>query len=233
VPSTELSILVPVLRRPQNVEPLIESVFDATEGVLFEIVFITSRHDIAEQAAVVQAAERLGPVVQILTMAPAQVGDYGKKINHAYQHTTSPWLFLGADDLSFRPGWFDHAKTAAICNQKRVVGTQDFGNRRVMSGEHATHSLVHRSYVDERGTIDEPGKVLHEGYIHCFVDDEFIATAKHRDEFVFAWDSHVEHMHPDWGKASAQGDVAYSLSRRSMGKGRALYARRQRLWTFK
>jgi hypothetical protein len=46
-----------------------------------------------------------------------------------------------------------------------------------MAGRHSTHSLVTRDYVERFGTIDEAGVVLHEGYPHEFVDDEFVQTA--------------------------------------------------------
>lgn len=231
MPSTELSILVPVLRRPQNVAPLVDAFKAASDQATYQIVFISSAGDTAERDAINEQLARSDVRICHLTMVPTRVGDYARKINHAYRHTSSPWLFLAADDLRPRPGWFAAAETAAILHGKRVVGTQDLGNSRVIRGEHSTHTLVHRSYVDEYGTIDEPGQILHEGYPHCFVDDEFIETAQFRDEFVFAHDSIVEHMHPDWKKADAKGDLAYTIARQSMAKGRALYTRRKRLWT--
>lgn len=223
-----LSILVPVLRRPQNVAPLIESAWEGTTGTSFEIVFITSTGDHAEVKAVMAAVKVFGPVIQHLQVPGPRPGDYARKINHGYANTDSEWLFTGADDIRFRPGWFTNAVRAYHQTGRRVIGTQDLGNTRVKRGEHSTHTLVQRSYVEEYGTIDEPGKILHEGYPHEFVDDEFIATAKLRDEFAMSWDSVVEHLHPLWGKAPT--DAVYAPHRTRMVQGQRIFQKRSRLW---
>lgn len=110
-----------------------------------------------------------------------------------------------------------------------MVGTNDLGNPRVLRGVHATHSLVTRRYVDQHGTIDEPGKVLHEGYWHEFCDDEFVETSWKRKAWAFAADSVVEHLHPAWGKAPM--DDLYAQEPRRMRQGRRLFLHRRRLWT--
>jgi hypothetical protein len=109
-----------------------------------------------------------------------------------------------------------------------VVGTNDLGNQRVIVGEHATHSLVSRAYI-ARGSIDDPSRLLHEGYSHCFVDDELVATARARGAWVFAHDSFVEHLHPAWGKGPA--DPTYAAGARSFAHDRRLHRARSVLWT--
>jgi len=224
---TELSILIPVLRRPQNAAPQVDSILRAT-NCDFEIVFITTAGDVAEHQAVDEQRARADVKVRHLTIAPKQIGDYAYKINFGYDMSESEWLFLAADDLNFHDGWWEAAILAAASTGCRVVGTQDMGNKRVLTGQHSTHSLVHRSYVTELGTIDAPGKVLHEGYPHEFVDDEFVETAKHRGEFVFANRSIVEHLHPLWGKGPT--DALYDRHRVRMVQGRKVYTRRKQLW---
>lgn len=154
-------------------------------------------------------------------------GDYARKINVAYSSTREPLLFLAADDLQFHPGWFERA-AAHIDDHVGVVGTNDLGNPRVIRGEHATHCLVARSYIDEHGTIDEHRKVLHEGYHHEYVDDELVGTAKQRGAWAFAGDSIVEHLHPHWGKAPT--DELYDGQEARMRASRDHYLQRRRLW---
>jgi hypothetical protein len=226
----ELSILIPVLRRPANVEAVLASIIASGIGVDYRVVFISTTNDRDEHRAIDVQRGRGDVEVRHLTMAPTKVGDYAKKINFAVASYDSTWYFLGADDLRFHPGWFSSAMFAHTQTGCLVVGTNDLGNSRVQVGDHSTHTLVHRDYV-ARGSIDDATKVLHEGYVHCYVDDEFIQTAIHRGEFVSATSSAVEHLHPDWDKTDRRNDVAYQISRRSMTTGYRLFRRRRPLWT--
>jgi glycosyltransferase involved in cell wall biosynthesis len=212
---TELVILVPALRRPQNVEPLAQSIRAATM-TSFRIVFICDPDDFAEQRAAYAAD------CDVMLIA----GNYAQKINAGVRASAEPLIFLGADDLYFHPGWLQ-AATAKMVDPIGVVGTNDLGNPRVITGEHSTHSLVARWYV-AFGTIDDPGRLLHEGYPHEFVDDEFIFTARRRGAFAAATDSIVEHLHPHWGKAPT--DELYEQHRERMRAGARIFRRRRFLW---
>lgn len=214
-----VAILVPLLRRPHRVAPLVESIEAATPEE-HRTLFLCTTTD----QAVIDAVDAVHGERLLVDYMP---GDYARKINAGYRATTEPLMFLAADDLRFHAGWLQ-AATAALTGQVGVVGTNDLCSKRVMRGEHSTHSLVTRAYVDEFGTIDEPGKVLHEGYPHEFVDDELVQTAISRGAFVSARDSVVEHLHPMVGKAPM--DDLYAQQAARMKSGRRLYQRRVRLW---
>lgn len=213
-------IVVPVLNRPHRIRPLLDSIEDATPDP-HRTLFVTSPGDTKELAELVDVGAEW-----ICTPEPYPRGDYAKKINFAYRSTWEPLLFLGADDLHFHPGWFE-AATECLDDGIGVVGTNDLTNPRTSAG-HSTHSLVTRTYAD-RGTIDEPCKVLHEGYWHEFVDDELVGTAKKRRAYAHATESHVEHLHPMGGKAPM--DALYEAQQTRMMVSRRLYERRRRLWT--
>lgn len=210
-----VAVLVPVLRRPQNVKPLLDSIHKATPEP-YRVVFIADPGDTDE----IDAVRAHGG--ELLEYG----GNYAAKINHAVRNTSEPLLFLAADDLHFHPGWLDacHRKLTAGIG---VVGTNDLGNLRTIRGEHSTHSLVTREYA-EQGTIDDPSRLLHEGYPHEFVDDEFVQTAIFRGAFAHATDAIVEHLHPNWGKAPT--DALYNAQRKRMRAGRGIYSQRRGLW---
>lgn len=213
-------VLVPMLRRPHRVVPLIDSLKES--GADARILFICSADDEETRAAVDASGE-----CSIVVDWPGGItGDYAKKINAGYRATSEPWLFTGADDLHFHEGWLD---IALRYRPAQVIGTQDGGNERVLRGDHSTHSLVRRRYVDKLGIIDEPGKVLFEGYEHEFVDDELVGTAKKRGMWAFAYDSHVEHLHAHYLKAPM--DDIYQAQGERMAASRNLFRKRQRLWT--
>jgi len=219
-----VALLIPVLDRPKRVAPVLRSLEENT-GAPFRALFIASQGFPDEHRAVEAAGGEL-----VVVGFPHGPGDYARKINFAATKTTEPVLFLAADDVTFHPGWYEAAcaALATLPEQCGAVGTQDMGNSRVLAGTHSTHSLVTRDYMTRFGTIDEPGQLLHTGYPHEFVDDEFVETAKHRGRFAFANDSVVEHLHPHWGKA--RFDSTYRRATARLEKGRAVYKQRAHLW---
>ena len=215
-----LVILCPVLDRPHRVVPLIESVNACTPDA--HLLFLCSYDDRAEIKAVVQAGAE--HVVVPWRAGPA---DFSRKINLGAQSTTEEWIFVGADDLQFTVGWFEAALFAHHRTQACVVGTNDTHNWRTVSGQHSTHFLVHRDYL-ECGTVDGPGKILSECYDHQWCDDECIQTAMWRGTYVHAHQAIVVHDHPHWGTAPMDG--TYSKATRATAEDQALYESRKHLW---
>ena len=187
------------------------------------VVFVCSPNDPAQ----IQACYDTGQMTLIINREPGH-GDWARKINAGYRHTTEPWILTGADDLLFHEGWVEAAE-AVTADNVGVIGTNDLGNPRVISGEHSTHPIVARWYADRYGTIDQPGQIAHEGYWHEYVDDELCRTAMHRGMWAFAHDCIVEHLHPDWGKAPT--DSLYDQRPARFRHGRRVYQSRCRLWT--
>jgi len=215
IPATEqTAVLVPVYRRPQNAEPFMRSL-RASSGLVTAYAVCddtdTASRD-AWKTAGAQIIESSGP-------------SFATKINDGYRATNEPWLFVVGDDVQFWPGWLDHAQYAAAITGADVIGTNDLGNPRVMRGEHATHLLIRRSYVDECGASwDPPGVVCHEGYRHWYVDDELVAAAKQRHVWSMALASRVEHLHPLWKKADY--DETYRVGQTYAEKDRKLFQKR-------
>jgi len=210
-------ILVPVLRRPHRIRPLLDSIDRATPEP-HRVCFIPSPDDLPEKEAIREAGG------EILL---EDGGGYARKINRAASATEEPLLFLAADDLHFHPGWLAEAKRL-LTEGIGVVATNDLCNPRTMRGELATHPLVTRDYV-ELGTIDEPGKLMHESYPHEYADAELTETAKHRKAFAYAPNAIVEHLHPDAGKAPT--DALYAARPERMRTGQRIFRTRRALWT--
>lgn len=216
---TACVVLAPVLARPHRAEPLAHSLHSTTLDA--RLVFLCSPGDDDEIAACRVVAET---VVVPFEQGP---GDYARKINYGIEITDEEWVFQAADDLDFHPGWLTEAVRVATRTSARLIGTQDLGNRLVKFGKHSTHSLVHRSYVEEQGTIDGGG-LLHEGYRHNFVDTEMVETAMHRREWAFAKPSVVEHLHPHWRKGEMDDTYELGLSEFKVDQQR--FFERRPLW---
>lgn len=185
------------------------------------VLFIADIDDEAEIAALEQAG------ADYITVD--QPRNYAAKINAGYRASEETLLYSGADDLHFHPNWLPRA-AMCITSQIHVVGTNDLGNELVMKGEHSTHTLFTRHYIEtESGVIDTPNTVLYEGYPHDYCDNEFVETAKARGRFVMAFNSVVEHMHWVWGKGTI--DDVYRKAMDMSAVGRALFEQRRPLWT--
>jgi GT2 family glycosyltransferase len=212
-PATErVAVLVPVLNRPGNAAPFMESL-RASTGLATAYAVVESEGDDETRLAWAAAgAERIDS---------GGGHTFAEKVNTGFDMTSevdpSPWLFIVGDDVRFHPGWLDQALHVANTTGRSVIGTNDLGNRRTMLGEHGTHLLIRRSYVDEIGASwDGPKVVCHEGYRHWYVDDEIVTAAKQRGQWAPALGSVVEHLHPIWGKAA--NDDTYELG---MGASKA------------
>jgi hypothetical protein len=213
-----IDVLVPVLGRPQNVAPLLESL--AVTRVEHRVFFICSPGD-SEQIA---ACEVSGHPTLIVNWTPNR-GDYAKKINWGFEQTDAEWVFQGADDLRFYPDWDVAALRCARQREKQVIGTNDMHNPQVKRGIHATHFLIARSYIEEQGgTFDDSGAIFCEKYDHQYVDLEFCETARRRGAWFYCRNSVVEHLHPHWGLA--EQDETYKKAMRRTGQDRRIYMQR-------
>lgn len=220
-----IAIVIPVLGRPEQVKRVAVSIRLNTT-VDHTILFVCSSSDrdgyraaCESRADVLCRPEEPGP------------GDFAKKINLGFENTWDPFVFLGATDLDFKPGWDVAALRVAEETGAGVVGTDDMGNPLVRRGRHATHPLVRRSYIEEfGGTFDEePGIVYAECYDHQLVDNELVFVAQERQQWAFARDSQVEHLHFLWRKS--EKDATYE---KAMARGQediSLFGKRRADWT--
>lgn len=192
-PPTPLIVLVPVLNRPQNVAPLCESfVASKTPG---RLMFVVESGDTAELEAVYDACVKYEPVCLFAT---STARTWPEKINVAFTRgTNAEWVLFCADDVTFHENWWEATAPLRAQPEIMVIGTNDLGNPAVMSGDHATHPLVRGSYL---GTVDNPEAIVHTGYQHWYVDNEFVITAKIRGVWAPCLAAVVEHNHPYWQK---------------------------------
>jgi hypothetical protein len=220
-PATDpVAVVVPVLGRPEHAERFMDSLRATTDMGLATVYAVLGGEDTAEAYQAVEAAWRRAGAEVIGTTAIS----FAEKVNIAHKKTSQPWLFLVGSDVRFHPGWLDHAQ-AAITDAVHVLGTNDLANPRVTSGQHATHLLVRRSYVDEVGASwDGPGVVAHEGFRHWFCDDEIVTAAKQRGTWAPCLTSKVEHLHPAWGKAPM--DEVYELGAKYVDQDKRLFEQR-------
>lgn len=209
-----VAVIAPVMRRPQNVERFVVSL-RASSGLAVPY-FVCDEDDHDEIAAVRNAG------AEVIVNKGSR--GFAVKANLGYRETSEAWMLFVGDDVMFRPGWYDRALRAAG-DRFGLVSTNDRGNVAVMTGVHATHPLMRRSWVDESGASwDGPGTVAHEGYRHWYVDNEWTAKSQQEGQFVYAPDAVVEHFHPLFNKATT--DETYRLGQSYADRDRKLWEKR-------
>lgn len=221
---TEIAVLIPVLDRPERAFKVVNSIRESSAD-RHRVVFICSPGDETE----IYACRHTDADVCIVDWDPGK-GDFARKTNFGFQITDQEFVFCGADDLTFTPGWDIEALRVAEEASAGVIGTWDGANPATMAGGHATHSLVRRSYIDEQGgTMDGTGSIYCELYDHQCVDNELVEVAKARGQWAFAENSKVLHHHPVYDR-TVKMDATY---KKALAKGRediALFMRRRRTW---
>jgi hypothetical protein len=217
----EVAVLVPVMQRPEKAEIFMRSL-RASTGMAHAYA-ICDRDDLETIAA----WEKMGATVVIVNdyRELDRPGRFSEKVNVGYMVSSEPWVFIVGDDVLFYPGWLDQAEMLTGEDRYHVIGTNDLGNPSVMNGDHATHILISRKYIQEQGASwDGPGIVCHEGYHHWFVDNEIVMAARQRGVWTMALGSVVEHLHPYWQKSEM--DAVYELGQENVQDDKQEYERR-------
>jgi glycosyltransferase involved in cell wall biosynthesis len=187
-----VAVLVPVLNRPENVAPLVESFRATTKGDA-SLYFVCDEVDRAERKAIEAAGAK--------ELLSDRGSTFAQKINSGLAQTTEPWALVAGDDVRFHPGWIAEARK--LSERFDVIGTNDTTgapkNPEVAAGRHADHFFVRRAYVEKHGAcLDGPGVLAPEAYRHWYTDKEIVGLAKARGVFAPCLDSVVEHLHPGY-----------------------------------
>ena len=229
-----IDIIIPVLGRPQNAQPLVDSI-RANTTCSYAITFVCSLGDEEQEEACRATDLDDAPVFTFVETWRPGPADAAMKWNWGYSETAGelyPYVFLAADDLEFTPGWDVEALKVADRTGAGVIGTQDTMNPMVKHGRHSTHSLVRRSYIDTfGGTFDEtPGVVYCELYDHQCVDNELVQVARDRGEWAFANNSVVIHHHPIYDKQTKM-DSTYEKALAEGSADMRLFKERLKEWS--
>ena len=190
---TDVAVLVPAMKRPQNVRRLVDS-FNASNDGTAHLYYVCDADDAEQIAAVADAG------VDVLISDRGT--SFASKINDGYFKTDESFLFVCGDDVEFTPGWVEAARK--LSDRYDVIGTNDseagrIRNQRVANGVHSDHFFMRRAYIDDfGGSLEGPGLAVPEAYYHFYTDVEVVQLAKARGVFAPCLDSRVIHHHPGY-----------------------------------
>jgi len=246
-----IACLVPVLNRPHRVRPLVES-FHATGSAEDAVLYLVAQEGDEAELRAIEPEVDAGRA-QLLLVTPDKQS-WPKKINEGYARTSEPWMLLLGDDCEFVAGWLDAFRRHAA-RPVGVLGTADATmhveriRRRALSKQRgrpsraerqelpeividsSQHPLVRRAYIDEHGTVDEPRKVIHDGYHHAG-DYELCFSAAMRGQYGFAHDIKIAHLHFS-GDGAARMDDTYRLGQSRRAEDGELFRARAERFGFR
>lgn len=219
-----IDILLPMWGRGDKAQAIVDNIHTTTE-VEHRIMFLCSPHD-------VYISCHLTGENAVTVSWPCGDGDYSRKINEGVRRTHHPFIFTGASDLEFTPGWDAEALKVWQKGNPGVVGTNDDANPLVKRGRHSTHSLVSRDYIMSVGGTfhDGPGVLYSEHFRHQYVDTELVKAAMDRGQWGFAARSVVRHLHPFYYKTTPMDD-SYRKALGDASHDSMLYKQRLQQWT--
>ncbi len=219
-----VAVLCPVMQRPQNVEPLVDS-FRASNDGTATLYFIVDMDDEAERHALSSYID--DEDVQVLFSTRGRT--FAAKLNVGHAATDADFVFVVGDDCEFTPGWLDAARK--LSDRYDIIGTNDAPpgqilNQEVAAGRHADHFFVRRSYIDDVGAcLEGPGVLAPEAYNHFYTDKEIISLARARGVFTPCLASVVIH-HRMVSQEAAEQDVAYRRAAEHMDADRVKFMQR-------
>ena len=206
----DVYVLLPTIYRPSQLRRVLESIRDTAPDI--GIVVAIEQND--EASALV--AHEFGA---ILTRCPDHQGGVSYAWNIALRAApaTAQAFVLGADDLIFKPGWYEATISALdSIGGDGLVGFNDLHK----SADFSTHFLMTRNHlVKVNGGVMACPHYRAEG-----VDYEACRRAQKAGKYIKANAAQVEH---DWN--GRHPDQWFKLNMQSWGKTRRLMKEREKL----
>lgn len=205
-----LAVLCPSRHRPHLLQPLVENLRDtAPDAALYFAVCDDES---------LRALNDAGVTVWMTPEGWSMV----QRLQFLYDNTTEPYVYGAQDDSSFPRGWWQPALARAVETDGVVV----LGDSHNPNG---TTALVSRRYIDTiGGAWGQPGRVLHDGYVHNYAETELFDVAAAHGRLTFLPDIVVEHRHHSYGLAA--NDDTYTMATAALEADRALYEQRRARW---
>ena len=131
------------------------------------------------------------------------------------------YVFFGSDDVIHHPRWLRNALTVMeSAENAQVVVVNDMRN------PNGTQAVVRVDYLP-LAVFDDPASAFHPGYQHNFADTEMFMTASERGVIYRAMDSHVEHLHPLFGRPGGRAwDKTYADAQSKWDQDASLFSER-------
>ena len=156
--------------------------------------------------------------IQLVVRDPGSTCVNGFNMAYLSHRGLADWYVLGADDQVYQENWLQAALDVADATGAAVIGMND-GHTPLE--QYAPHFMVSSQYIE----IYQDGWMVPPVYQSWWFDREICERANLAGLYAPAWESMVEHCHPDWG--TAEMDDTYQEAWPTHDKDFRLYLSRK------
>jgi len=207
------SVVIPSRDRPERLLKAVESVLGTAPDV--EVILVLYTRDVESRAIVSGLVPDENIVLYPSThLHTAELWNLGAAV------ASGEYLVTGADDLIFKPGWHEAARTAMDKMGGYGLVSLNLGLEFGFEVS-ATHYMVSRKYAVRR----LGGCLMIPVYEHGFTDIEVSHRAFGDRRLVYEKDAVAEHLHPSAG--TVEMDHIYEKGSSSNDRDEALYWERR------
>lgn len=206
-----ISVITPS-RRVERLERYFWSLYETTPRGALETITIVDGAGLDSVAVALEYSDKV--------IVRSERGGAPSAWNEGAAIARGDFFLLGADDIRFKPGWFE----AAMAEMRALdcFGMVGFNDESPNARGRGTHYLVSRRYAVERWG----GVMVCPHYDHNYTDWEAEQRARLDGAYRWAEQARVEHEHYDWNKNL--WDETYARTKATMNEDQALYSRREK-----
>lgn len=200
----DYSIIIPTKNRAIAVNELLESIFSTSDNFeKVEICFYIDNDDNESKTCILQLIEKYGKNIKY-TSSEKKL-NLSQMWNYAYENiSTGEILMLCADDIRFRTkSWDTIIKNEFLKVNDKILLV--FGDDLIQNEKLATHSFIHRKWVDISGFWLPP--YFCADYVDTWLDD----VARKINRIKYLPNVITEHMHFSVNKSKYDENTAKRL----------------------
>lgn len=190
----KFSIIVPTRKRPVAVSELVEGIVNTCDNFdLVEVLFYIDRDDIESENCILALQKKFGNNIKY-TSSREDI-NLSQMWNYAYDTlSTGDIIMLCGDDIRFRTkSWDTLVRNEFLKVNDRIVLV--YGDDKIHSINHATHSFVHRKWIETSGFWLPPY------FCADYVDTWLFEVANRLNRSRYLPNVITEHMHYSVGKS--------------------------------
>ena len=212
----KFSIIVPTRKRPVAVCELVETIFNTCDNIdLVEVLFYIDPDDSDSKSCIISLIDKYGDNIKY-TSSNEEL-KLSQMWNYAYNTlSTGDIIMLCGDDARFRTkSWDTLIRDEFLKQDDRIVLV--YGDDMIQGAGLATHSFVHRKWIEVSGFWLPPY------FCSDWVDTWLFTVSQILNRVKFLPDVITEHMHYSVGKSAFDSTTEKRLNMSSKENPTLIY----------